>query len=175
MRLGTELAKARKAAGIKNQVHMAERIGVKRSTVQSIERGEPRSKATLTIREYARIVGWDDGSVDAVLAGGDPTLATEPRRLQAGEDAEQETPEPSSAPAIPLRIVAEFREGDVLDTTVMDLSRPGSRSRMVVVVMGPPDATVEEVRRDVETWRKTERVLRDLELPDDDDPSAAGA
>lgn len=160
-RLGSELAAARKQRGL-SQVAMAERIGVKRSAVQAIERGVSK-RVTTTMRQYARTVGWDDGSIDAVLAGGEPTTAEQPPGS-----------EPAAAPALPLRVVEELGEGPLLDTTVLDL--PGTRSRMVLVVMGPPpDASPEEIRRDLRAWRKTEKALRDLDVPDDDDPPAEQA
>lgn len=166
-RLGTQLAAARKARGY-SQIAMAEHIGVKRSAIQNIERGVSR-RVTTTMRQYARTVGWDDASIDAVLAGGEPTVAEQPSSEPAT------APATAAASAIPLRIVEELGEGPVLDTTVLDLPGSHSGSRMVLVVMGEPDASPEEIRRDLQAWRKTEKALRGLEVPGDDDPSVEGA
>lgn len=149
-RLGRRLAQAREALDL-TQVEVAERIGVSRTPIQSIERGDPRAKPTGTMRGYARVVGWRDGSLEAVLAGEEPTLEADAR--------------PVSAPAVddlPLRIVEELREGPLLDTTVLDLSDLGSDARMIVIVKGRPDASPEEIRRDLLAWRQTQRHLGKL-------------
>src|SRR5688572_10212326 len=82
-RLGQALkatrSKTRDARGAKlTQEQAAVELGVSRSVIQNIERGIGFDKPTPTIREYARRLGWAEGSVDRVLAGGDPAHAAEP-------------------------------------------------------------------------------------------------
>ena len=75
--LGAHLAAGRKIHGLTQQ-EMAERAGISRSTVVSLERGDggPRLEAFLAI---TRVLG----SSDAVVAATDP-LATEYGRANAG-------------------------------------------------------------------------------------------
>jgi len=160
--LGRELAAARKRLG-RTQVDVADAIGVSRTPIQAIERGGPFDKVTGTIREYARLVGWSDGAIEAVLAGGEPT--TQPA-------AEASATEAALADDLPLRIVGELGEGPLLDTTVLDLSPAGSGARMIVVVRGAPDASPEEIRRDLLAWRRAQRHLQDLGADEDEPPAA---
>jgi DNA-binding XRE family transcriptional regulator len=162
-RLGRAFAAARKSAGL-TQAALAERIGVTRTTVQAIERGVGADKPTGTMRSYARFVGWPDGAIEAVLAGGDPLSAlaendAPPGRRQVAGD-------------LPLRIVEEIGEGPLLDTTVLDLTPDGSGARMIVVVRGAPDASPDEIRRDLLAWRRAQRHLQDLGDGDNDEPPA---
>lgn len=166
-RLGAALKAAREARGI-HQVPMGERIGVGRSTVQNIERGSVK-KVTPTIRAYAREVGWTDGSIDAVLAGGDPTLAP-PSRPAAEERAEPAT----GRAGLPLRIVRELNDGELLDSTVIPLSDDGG-GRMVIVVRGQPDATPEQIKRALLQWERREMELRGMRDAGEDPPSVEQA
>lgn len=158
--LGRELAAARKRTG-RTQVDVADAIKVTRTPIQAIERGGPFDRVTGTIREYARLVGWAEGAVEAVLDGGTPTPVGEataaPRTL---------------ADDLPLRIVEEIGDGPLLDTDVIELPSDGSGARMIVVVRGNPNASPEEIRRDLLAWRRTQRHLQDLG-DDQDEPPAA--
>ncbi len=117
-----KLAAARKRTG-RTQVDVADAIKVTRTPIQAIERGGPFDRVTGTIREYARLVGWAEGAVEAVLDGGTPTPVGEataaPRTL---------------ADDLPLRIVEEIGDGPLLDTDVIELPSDGSGARMIVVV-----------------------------------------
>src|SRR5437868_6874544 len=72
-RLGEKLKTSRIARDMEQQ-QVAAAIGVKRGAVRNIEQGNI-AKVTPTVRAYATHVGWADGSVEQVLAGGDPVLA----------------------------------------------------------------------------------------------------
>lgn len=163
-RLGRALADARKRTG-HTQTGVAEAIGVSRTPIQAIERGTEFDKVTGTIREYARLVGWTAESIEAVLAGGEPRLTAEAAIPATSATA-------SLLDDLPLRIVEEIGEGPLLDTTVLDLGPGGSGARMIVVVRGAPDATPEEIRRDLLAWRKAQRHLADLG-DDETEPPAA--
>jgi len=152
--LGRELAAARKRLG-RTQVDVADALGVSRTPIQAIERGGPFDKITGTIREYARLVGWADGSIEAVLAGDSPKTAP------------PEPPDAVLAGDLPLRIVEEIGEGQLLDTDVIEL--PGSGARMTVVVRGAPNATPAEIKRDLLAWRRAQRHLQELG-EDEDEP-----
>ncbi len=70
-RLGSALRAAREDLGL-GQKEVADRIGVSRNALRNTEIGEI-SRVTPTVREYARIVGWTEASIDVVLNGGEPT------------------------------------------------------------------------------------------------------
>lgn len=166
--LGSELAAARKKAGL-TQMDVADRIHVSRTPVQAVERGGPFEKVTNTIRLYAQLVGWIPGSIEAVLEGGQPVTEADAQKYMAPESVQ------SAVQDLPLRIAEEISEGRLLDTAVMDLAPYGSNARMIVVVRGAPDASPEEMRRDLLAWRRAQRHLQEIGDTDDDGPSATTA
>jgi DNA-binding XRE family transcriptional regulator len=144
-RLGRALREARNVAGL-TQIEMAERIGVTRTTVQSIEAGAAVKKPTGAMRAYAHFVGWPVGAVETVLAGRDPFTT-------AGGD--------TGDFGLPLRITEEISSGALLDTMVLDLSAYGSAARVVLVVRSDPGADAGVVREDVLAWRTAQQRLRE--------------
>jgi transcriptional regulator with XRE-family HTH domain len=165
VRLGQQLRAARRTKDLK-QLELANLAGVSLSTVQAIEGGKAFARVTPTVRTLARLVGWQDGSAETVLAGGDPTPAP---ATATHEPLPQEPPaEPESAYAhLPVRIREELKEGQFLDSGVYDISPEGSDVQMIVVIKGKTGATPEEIRRYMETVRRTERRLRQLNSPDE--------
>ncbi|OLZ72521.1 hypothetical protein AVW11_03775 [Streptomyces amritsarensis] len=165
--LGKALQAARKAAGV-SQDELASELDASRSAVQQIEAGKEFKKPTATIKAFARRVGWTDSSVEAVLAGGTPTLQT------AVDSAAPAAEPPSPFPGLPLRIVHELTDdGALLDTAVVPL---GGDARMVVVIKGSATASPEQIRRNLEAWRAAEQHLIEaieLEQGDGEDPSPA--
>ncbi|WP_406143680.1 helix-turn-helix domain-containing protein [Streptomyces anulatus] len=155
-RLGSALRAAREDLGLEQQ-QVAERIGVKRGALRNVERGEI-SRVTPTVREYTRIVGWTEASIDAVLSGGEPTREAVPPDEPAS--AIVDTPE-----ELPLRIKAALAAGGpVLDTAVINL--PGedgedSEAQMVIIVKGRGgNATPEQIQKALLQWEKTEAQIR---------------
>ncbi|MFE9886809.1 helix-turn-helix domain-containing protein [Streptomyces scopuliridis] len=166
--LGRALQAARKAAGLK-QSDVASRLDVSLSSVQAIERGTVYAKPTPTIRAYAALAGWAEGSVERVLNGGDPVLGQEDSSAALESPTEATGPVPSGT--LPLRIVADLTdEGALLDTAVIPL--PGG-GQAVVVVKGKAGGTPAEIQAALEAWRRTQPQLQGL--LDDEPPAAAGA
>ncbi|MFJ9573617.1 helix-turn-helix domain-containing protein [Streptomyces bacillaris] len=156
-RLGSALRAAREDLGL-GQLQVAERIGVKRGALRNVERGEI-SRVTPTVREYARIVGWTEASVDAVLNGGEPT------REEAAPPGPDMTVLVDTPEELPLRIKAALAsDGPVLDTAVITLTGVDgldSGAQMVIVVKGRTDAlTPEQIREALLQWEKTEAQIR---------------
>lgn len=153
-RLGRALAAARDQVGL-TQNEIAERIGVTRTAIQSIERGDTRKKVTGTMRSYARLIGWTDDSVTTVLAGGDPTLVS---KVPPEQTSIRRVSSPKN---LPLRVVQELEDdGPYIDAQVIDLAPFGSDAKMIVVVKPQPDASPEEVRQALLAWEKAELRLR---------------
>lgn len=160
-RLGAELRKARKAAGI-SQVDLAQAVGIGRSTVQAVERGKEYTKPAAVHRVIARAVGWTDESIELVLAGGEPEALAPPIAQAVERNVESAVSSAGDRADLdlPLRIVQEMEEGRLLDAQVIDLGGDSS-ARMIVVVKGAPDATPEQIRRDLRAWRDAQEALED--------------
>lgn len=163
-RLGQAFAMAREAAHL-TQVQVAERLGVTRTPIQAIERGhtkgKPFTRISGTMRSYARLVGWSDGSIETILDGGDPTI---PEPAPAGRPRNDG---PDARNGLPLAIIDQLKgEGPLIDATVIPLPSASADVHMTIVVRGEPDASPEEIRDALIAWRKTQRHLQNL--ADDD-------
>ncbi|MEU0659554.1 helix-turn-helix domain-containing protein [Streptomyces lavendulocolor] len=159
-RLGTALRDARRAHPVQlTQEQMAEELGVGRSVIQLIEGGQEYKKPTLTIKAYARRVGWTEDSVDRVLAGGSPRYATDEAATGA------ELAEPAADSKLPLRIQHELRQdGELVDTAVIPLGDGGT---MVVVVKNPAGATPEQRKANLSAWLEAQGELQSLAVKRD--------
>lgn len=135
-------------------------MNVSRATIQAIERGDSFKKITHTHRAIAAHFGWDPGSIEATLAGGEPSPA----------EASADTAPPAfngvaSAPEdLPLRIKAALADGPLVDAAVIALpTEDGDEdpdAQMVVIVRGRRGASDEQLRRAMLQWERTEASLR---------------
>ncbi|MGC4925627.1 helix-turn-helix domain-containing protein [Streptomyces sp. DT117] len=160
VRLGHAIEAARDAKGM-TQVALAEAADVSESTVQNLESGKARVRQPPSVKKVEAALGWAPGSADAVLAGGEPTPTTPELPLGTSAAGDQ--------PGLPLRIIQELSDGPLLDTTVLPLS---GDSRMVIVVKGTPDASPEQIRRDLIAWAKAQSVLQNLDHGSESSDSA---
>ena len=166
-RLGRALAHARDAVG-KTQVDVANEIGVSRTPIQAIERGTSK-RITSTIRAYAKLVGWTDGSVEKVLAGSDPKLVPDPNDPEGAADES----DADVLAALPVSVAKALTDGGkVLEATVFNLRRPGG-GRAIFVVKGQPDASPEEIAADLEALARREIAKLGIAIPDDNGDDAA--
>lgn len=163
-RLGKALQATRRHRTPKvTQEQAAAELGVSRSVIQNIERGIGFDKPTPTIREYARLLGWADGSIDRVLAGGESTLASDPAVRPEGQLP--------ALSGLPVRIQHELeQDGELVDSIVISLPGGGSA---VVVVKNPTDATPEQRQRNLDAWLSMQPKLRSLDYSDADESSPA--
>lgn len=154
-RLGSALQNARQATEPPlRQEDVAKRLGVSRTTVQNIERGKVYARVQPVHREYGRLVGWSTGSVDRVLAGGDPVM-------REGQDEGDFVPMPASLKSgdLPARVVHELeRDGQLIEATVIRLTPDAT---LTAVVRGRPDASPEEIRRSVRAWLEAQERIDD--------------
>jgi transcriptional regulator with XRE-family HTH domain len=147
------------------QASLGARIGADRNTIRRIEQGKAR-RVTYTITKFAREVGWTAGSIEAVLAGGEPTLVADETGQAASSHSRLEDPRPDGArqellDRLPDRVLQELADGRVIDTDVIDLTEDGSAAIMALVVeregaTAPPD----QVRADLLAWGRTQREFR---------------
>jgi DNA-binding XRE family transcriptional regulator len=156
-RLGEMLQAAREGRRPKlTQPEAADLLGVSRTTVQNIEAGK-FSKINPTVRDYAALLGWHDGAVDRVAAGG----TVEPPVDQ------QETPGTSAAVLpLPPAVEYELRSAETLDAAVMNLGPDEDDGHIIVVLQGKKGATPEEVARISARYRKARRYLQGLAADD---------
>ncbi|MGQ4358510.1 helix-turn-helix domain-containing protein [Streptomyces sp. SAS_272] len=154
-RLGAELkaARLRKRPRI-TQPEAAEALGVGRSTIQKMESEKASQVTPTTVRAYARLLGWADGSVGQVLAGGEPTMTPE-------DGAAGGNTAPQGLGLSPL-VEHELRSGKVLESQVFNLGPDESDGQIIVVLQGRKDATPEEVERIAARYRQARRHLQGI-------------
>ncbi|MFM9542267.1 helix-turn-helix domain-containing protein [Streptomyces turgidiscabies] len=153
VRLGEELKAAREQRRPKlSQQMAADALGVGRSTVQKMERGDGGQVTITTVRSYARLLGWTDESFDQVLAGGKPALATE---AQGGS---------GPAPTLGLSPAVEYelRSGETLDSQVINLGPDEDDGHIIVVVQGKKGMSPEQLERIAARYRGVRRRLQGI-------------
>ena len=157
-RLADSIEAARAARGM-TQVQLAEAAGVSESTIQNLESGKDRSRLPHSLPKIERVLGWKEGSGKAVLDGGTPEQVIDHNA------AENVTAKEAGSGELPLRIVHALsaEAGPLLDATVLDLTPLGSDARMIVVVKGKPDASPEQIRKDLLAWERAQRRLQNLD------------
>ena len=145
------------------QMQLAEAADVSEGTIQNLENPErtyTRRPPTLPAVER---VFWKPGSVNAVLAGGDPTPLSD--ESPARDDAPAVEIAPRMNERLPLRVQHEL-DGDVVDTDVIDLGRSGMK--MVVVITresGQDLPSDDQLREDYREWSRVKRELRGIVAP----------
>ncbi|CAG6392728.1 helix-turn-helix domain-containing protein [Streptomyces cocklensis] len=155
-RVGTALRAARKAQEL-TQAELAARADVSAGTIRAIERGQEFQKVTPTLRAVEAAIGWAEGSVQAILDGGEPTPAPAPETTQAAAVASLE--------GLPYRIAQALADGTALDTRLKTI---GSGGEIVIIVKGREGATDEEKRAILREWERQEGHLDRLgEVADD--------
>ncbi|MFI0827187.1 helix-turn-helix domain-containing protein [Streptomyces roseolus] len=151
-----------------SQDAVGQQIGVQRNALRRIE-GGIISRVSSTVRAYARVIGWTDDSVDAVLAGGQPTLREDVDEEQKNVSAQVKA-EPDVAGEVaralmsrlPARIVQEIVDGQVVEHDVLDLRPDGSSALMTLVVERSPEVSTAQVQEDLRHWSDVQRQLRKL-------------
>lgn len=165
-RFGRLVEAARRHRGW-TQEDLVQEAGVGLSTVQSIERGRRDKPQILpTHRIVAHTLGWADGSIEAVLAGGDPTTV------------DQQNATPSASPEPPSRIevgvdallddlTARVREallgGTVADATAIDMGPEDDGEVVIIWKRGEKRDLTPEQQRDLRRrWGKLQHAARDI-------------
>ncbi len=166
--LGAALAAAREAAQPRlTQQAAGDAIGVGRTTIQKIERGQSYAKVQPVHRAYAELLGWTGSSVDRVLAGGDPAL-----RADTDGDADRRAAAVIADGVAPgdlsVRVLQALIEGPLLDSDVITITSPSGREvRAALVVRGEPGLSREEEIRDLQAWRERAQALEHVTDQDD--------
>lgn len=156
-RLGRAIKAQREHLGLTTQQALADAAGVTRQTVQSLESGTDRSRMPATISAIEQALKWEPGEAARLLAGDPPSESTQ--RFAEG---------------MPMRIAQELSDGQVVDTEVLDLSVPGSSSRIVVVFKSDAaaaDRDPAELRAELQEFSRIQRAMRKI-VTDPDDQAA---
>lgn len=155
-RLGEKLRTARVAHQIGVQ-QAADAIGIKRGALWNIERGEI-ARVTPTIRAYAQLLGWSEESIEAVLAGGEPTGRADGDRLDRpetdhdclpGSDDNPQDAEPGVGRQMPsdlsVRIQRALGDGPLLDARVAEVVTPTGLVKATIVIRGESGISSEDL------------------------------
>jgi len=154
--LGAAVKARRKALGL-SQVELGEAAGAGRSSVQKVERNQGFELSAGMLALIERGLGWSAGSIQAVLEGGEPTLASQ-----------EPAPEDSRRPLVglPASVLDELADGEVYATEIHDLSQEGGITIITVAVRraGEPGTQIstEERRRNFRAWSRVQRQLDNL-------------
>lgn len=162
-RLGTALQAAREGRRPKlTQPAAADALGVSRSTVQGIEAGR-FAKVTPTIREYVKLLGGDEGTIERVMAGG-PWRSDE-----AVSDTEERVASAAGTAGLPLPPAVEYelRSSETLEAGVIPLGPDEDDGHIIVVLQGRKGSSPEELARIAARYRKTRRLLQGLSSEDE--------
>jgi transcriptional regulator with XRE-family HTH domain len=122
-----EAIQARTTALGWSQQDLVSHSGLSRTTIQKLWQGDgtyaPSRKTRIALEQA---LGWERGSVDSVLAGGDPTVRRD--GTQASDVQVDDVSPPvrgSSAPAFPMRVQLALEEGQPLDYDVLEFEVGG--------------------------------------------------
>lgn len=149
-RLGAALKAAREGRQLR-QEDVAAALGVTRGAIANIDGGR-FARATRTVRDYARMVGWSDDSVESVLTGGEPQV-TEGEGSPVGADP----PPPGD---LSDRVLRALAEGELIGSRVMHVQGPDGEVTATLVVRGDRGMTADEIRQELVAWLSTGPVLR---------------
>lgn len=178
-RLADYIRRARKERNW-NQVDLVNASHLAIMTVQRAENPNAETRPSRrSLLAIDRAFGWEEGSCDAILAGGEPTplSASGPNTPTAPETTTPATPHGSS---LPLTAQDVLDRGELLDTEVIDLSEPGSDFHLLVIAkvgIKNDEEKVEKMRKSIEKWVMLRKGIRDMADyrpgpdPKPDDPS----
>ncbi|WP_435246404.1 helix-turn-helix domain-containing protein [Streptomyces sp. NRRL F-5630] len=172
-RLGRAFAEDRTARRL-TQDDVVRALGVSRATVQNMERGTGASgkaftRVTPTMRQYAQLLSWAEGSIQQVLDGGEPNHVQDASVKLTAAGGEPTVPAPTAG--LPLRVAQELEsDGPLLDTVTIPLPGGGT---VVVVAKGKPQGTPAEIEASLRAWLRTQPQLQVLDEPEEEPPATA--
>ncbi|MGW3072313.1 helix-turn-helix transcriptional regulator [Kitasatospora sp. NPDC001132] len=165
-RLSSAIAAARDDLEL-TQPQLAQELGVGRSAVQKMESGHHYSKVTPLHRAAARRFGWTEDSVEAVLAGGTPTVRGQ--RGGAASTADIGDAEVDELlDSLTGRVKAALLGGRVADATAVTLSSPDDGDVVIIWKEGEARDLTPEERRELEKkWSRLQRAAHEIFSEDD--------
>jgi len=160
-RLAATLVAARKSRGWR-QVDLAAAADLGEMTIQRAEDPEAASHPSRrTLLAIDKALGWKDGSCMAILQGGEPTPVSGSENTSATHEAAAT----GDVSGLPESVRWALSEGETLAGDVIELSRPGGKLRLIVVVQRGMYKTEEErerLRDEMETWLRLQPDIREV-------------
>jgi hypothetical protein len=142
---------------------VAKRMGMSEANLHRIRTGQISLTPDATAA-IERALEWEGGSVQKILSGAEPThmSASSPRATSTPEPPTAHSPQIST---LPLAAQDVLDQGELLDTEVIDLSRPGAEFHLLVVAkVGIKDDQEkrEKMREVIEHWVMLRKGIRDM-------------
>ena len=163
-RLAAAIVAARKARDW-TQIDLASAAGVGEMTVQRIEKADSPTRPTKrTLQAIDRALRWEEGSCEALLRGGEPTLLSESSSQAPTAPETTASATPHGSP-LPLAARDVLDRGELLDTEVIDLSEPGSDFHLLVIAkvgIKDDEEKLEKMRQAIEKWVMLRKGIRDM-------------
>ncbi|MFJ5923889.1 helix-turn-helix domain-containing protein [Kitasatospora sp. NPDC092948] len=154
------------------QDDLAREADISPSTVFTMERGIRTKPAILsTHRVVARALGWMDGSVEKVLAGGSPELTThradsEASRSAGSVEASVEAGVDTLLDDLTVRVRGALLGGQVVDATAVPM---GEGDVILIWKAGEKQKlTAAQQRKLEQQWHRFQRAAHDI-LADDEE------
>jgi len=162
------------------QQQVAENAAVSTMTVRNLEAARAYTRLPPSLGAVERALGWEHGSAQAVLAGGEPTLVRQPG--PAPDIADAPTDADASAAAslegirtLPLSVRVGLADGETLDYERIDWDIEGTDMHLYIIVKAGEITSAQQlasVKRQMEDWARIKQAVRDVVQPPPDAPSA---
>lgn len=166
-----EAIKARAAYLGWKQRDLLQRTHVSRGTIQTLWKGDATYKPSpATKMAIEDLLGWARDSIDAVLAGGDPTVVREPDDDQPPANSDAPADARASTPlagisSLPLSVRVGLTDGETLDYERYDWTVEGTSLHLYIIVKAGEITTEDEfiaVRKQMDEWARVKKGIRDV-------------
>lgn len=170
-RLAQAIRERASALGWK-QRDLIQHTHISRGTVQTLWRGvEVPLPNSATKNALEDALGWERGSVDEVLAGGEPRIRVPSRERQSSSSRMDGT-------RLPLRVQLEMAKGQLLDYDILEFDVAGKPFSFVAFAQtGAYDTeeAQEALTEQLETFRRMiERARMEGQSVNEDEPGTRG-
>lgn len=148
------------------QIDLANAAGVVEASVQKLERGDGYGRMPSSAYAVGEAFGWVRGSIKDILDGGEPTLEAAALPAPVGDAPEAD----SFAKGMPLRVATALRNGEIVDTDVVEFGPDGARMEMIVVLRrreGDAPIDPEDMRVGLERWMRAQPQIRRIAHEED--------
>lgn len=162
-RLAGAIRERRLELGLSQQ-QLADAAGVTRSTIKNLEGArQPTSRPPSSIASVVQALGWEPGSGQVILNGGEPTLRDHtPPEYPPAQDPYQPLTD-----RLPVSVLDELSTGEVYAADIHDLTVDGGMRIITVAVRHPEESgqkvTPEQRRRNHRAWSQMQRHIKGLE------------
>lgn len=157
-RLGRRIVAARVARGMHNQKQFAQATGLSTRFLSDLENGKRTNYDQASLTRVEQVLGWTDGSVDTVLAGGEPTRTTHSTDEHPGDEDEFADLE------LEVRMILELKLSDS-DKQALIAEAWRLRERQLAARRRLEEQQATERRRLINTWMRRAQTTNGNEQP----------